>query len=287
MREFLRTDLPEVVAVAERLRQVVSRSSIGYGVLAGIGGGVLVGQVLRTLAFAVLTAVPIANAPRPYDFEQIAGPAAGLLIARRAGGMRAAYGYLAYSLLVVALGWLRRALTCAFPPPLELGLGGFCIYGPLDVIAGELPLLVGLALGAVLLWTIGDAPYEGANPLLEAAGAYCLPPVILTLGAQAFVYEPGGVSAAMAALSIATSVIAGVVAGFVVGLRSSAPVRTALILAVLLVAMWLYPLGATQFMQAAGVMQSDVYLFALPLLDLVTIPVTALVVARMREARAV
>ena len=282
MREFLRSDLPEVIAGADRLRQLVSRSSTGYGVLAGIGGGVLVGQVLRALTFALLAAVPIANAPRPYDFEQIAGPAAGLIIARRVGGMRAAYGYLAYSLLVAALGWLSRALTCAFPPPSELGLGSFCSYGPLDLIAGDLPLLVGLALGAVLMLRIADAPYEGVNPLLEAAGAYCLPSVVLSFGARAFVYGPGGLSTPMVVLVIASALLAGVVAGVVVGLRSSAPRRTALVLAALLVATWLYPLGATQFMQAARVSQPEVYLFALPLLDLLTIPLTAWVVARTR-----
>lgn len=278
MREFVRSDLPELIAVGDRIRSAVARSSTAFALLAGVGAALIFGDVLRTIASGVFDVVPVQNAPRPFDFQQILGPAAGLVVARRAGGIAGALAYLGYSGIVLALGWLGRALTCAgvFPSdPLRLGLVSFCTFGPLDLLAGATPVLIGLAIGAVVARTVGGAPRAGANPLLEAAGAHVIPSAVFAFGARAFAVQSDGVPSQLVAVVIAMTVISGVLAGVVAGLRSATPLRTAVVLVLLLIATWLYPLGASQLQTVAGADRPEVYLFALPLLDVVTIPLAA------------
>ncbi len=284
MRELVRADLPEALLLVERIGSLIARSSTGFALLAGIGAALLVGDVLRTIASGVLQVAPIADAPRPYDFQRILGPAAGVVVAGRAGGIAGALAYLGYSGVVLAVGWVGRMLTCADGMSRgELGLGSFCTFGPLDLLAGAAPLLIVLAIGAIFVRIIDGAPRAGVNPLLEAAGAHVVPSVIFALGARAFEVEASGVSGQQVAFAVIT-VIGGALAGTVAGLRSTTPLRSAALLTAVLIATWLYPLGATQLAMAAGAYRPEIFLFALPLLDLVTIPLAAFMVSRARNA---
>jgi hypothetical protein len=289
MREFVRADLPELIVAGERLRSLIARTSVPFALLAGIGADRLGGEVLRALANAILDAARLQYAPRPYDFQQIGGPAVGLLVARIAGGRAGALGYLAYSGVVIALGWIGRALTCAqigsSGDIRSLGLASFCVYGPLDLLAGALPMLVGLAIGGVAARAVGTAARQGANPLLEAAGAYAAPAVVFGFGARFFTYPVGQIEPQRIAYVVGVAILAGLLAGVIAGIRSRTPLRTAIVLAAVLVAVWLYPLGVSQFEMAARAgwdelsERPEILLFALPLLDAITVPLTALIVA--------
>lgn len=143
MREFVRTDLPELVSASERARLLLARTSILFAILAGIGADRLFGDAVRAIVFAILEVAPVERFPRPYDFQEILGPATGLLVARRAGGVGGALGYLAYSGTILVIAWIARALTCAgVLSQGQLGVATFCAYGPLDLLAGALPLFL-------------------------------------------------------------------------------------------------------------------------------------------------
>lgn len=278
MQEMIQEALPAIAVIGERARSVISRSSVGFALLAGVGAALIFGDLMRTIASAVLELARPEQAPRPYDFQQILAPAAGLVVARAAAGIPGALAYVAYSGVVLGLRWLVRILTCVgvFPSgPLEPGLGSFCQLGPWDVLGGSVPLLIGLTIGAVAARAIGGARRAGANPLLEAAGAHVIPAIILGLAAQAFVYQSFSVLRVQVAFILVVTLLSGAVAGAVAGLRSKTPLRTAALLVALLLLTWLYPLGVGQFQMAAGADRAEVYLFAVPLLDLITVPLAA------------
>jgi hypothetical protein len=288
MRELLRSDVPELAAASRWLRRAVSRSSLGYALLAGIGTDLLAGSIARTISAAVIEIARPEQAPRPYDFQEILGPAAALVVARAAGGTAGALAYVAYSLVVVALGWLGRVLICVGGPPQgQLGFGGllsYCAFGPLDLLSGAAPLLIGLGIGAIIARSFVEAHGRGANPLLEAAGAHVVPSVVFAFGARALVFTTASTAPVIPILGL--SILEGSLAGAVIGLRSASPIRTMALLLVLLIATWLYPLGASQLLMAAGSDQPHVYLAAAPLLDLITIPVAAYLVGRLTSRRA-
>lgn len=281
MRELARTDLPELAAASERVRALVARTSLPFALLAGIGADRVAGDVLRSIAVAVLAAVQLQNAPRPYDVQQILGPAFGVLVARRAGGAAGAFAYVAYSAFTVALSWLGRLLTCSGASN-ELRHASFCSFQPLDLLAGALPLLVGLAIGAVAAARIGRSTRSGPNALLEGAGAYAAFSALVTFGARAFVVSANGVPTAQVAYIVAVTVIGGMLAGATIARRSRSPLRSALVLVLLFVVTWLYPFGAGQFEMVARAdwpARPELLLFAIPLLDVVTIPLTTWLLA--------
>lgn len=289
MREFVRSDLPELLVIGERMRTLVAGSSVPFALLAGIGAERIFGDVLRAIAFAVLEVLPLENAPRPYDFGQTLGPAIGLLVARRAGGRPGGVAYLAYSGVVLVLGWVGRAWTCAgILDRGELGVPSFCSYGPLELLGGALPLLIGLAIGAIVARSVTDTSRAGANPVLEAAGAYVVPSVLFAFGARAFAYEGFGIAPQQVVLILATTLISGMLAGAICAVRSATPIRTVAGLGALLVATWLYPLGWSQLLMVAGSDWQDrpeLLLFAVPLLGAATIPLAAYVVDRIAIGR--
>lgn len=282
MRELIRADLPELLGLSERMRSFVRRSSTAFALLAGIGAALIFGELLRAISSAVLEIARPEQAPLPHDLQQVLAPAAGLVVARAAGGIPGLLAYLGYSGVALVLGWLGRALTCdrvSRSGEFGLGLSSFCSFDPLDLVAGAAPVLVGLGIGAVAARYLGGPGRPGANPLLEAGGAHTLPTLVFAFGANAIAVPQESLlpqAVAIAALTISAGVLAGVTAG----IRSVTPTRTALILALLLLAPWAYTLGVSQFLMAAGSDRPEVYLFAAPLLDLLTIPLSAWVVAR-------
>ncbi|MDE3097125.1 MAG: hypothetical protein KGK07_14145 [Chloroflexota bacterium] len=287
MKELVRTDLPELLVAGERARAFVARSSLPFALLAGIGADRIAGDVLRTIAVAVLSVVQLQNAPRPYDVQQVIGPAAGMIVARRAGGRAGALAYVGYSALTVALRWVDRFLSCnAASSRGEPGPVPFCPFT--DLLTGALPLVAALAIGALIATLIGDAPRTGTNALLEGAGAYVAFSALVMLGATAFVVSAYGVSPQQVAFIVAVTAISGVLAGATIAFRSNSPLRTALLLAFVFVVTWIYPLGAGQFEMAARAdwaVRPELLLFAVPLLDVVTIPLVARLVASHSRLR--
>lgn len=281
MKELVRTDLPELLVARERARALVARSSLPFALLAGIGADRIAGDVLRTIAVAVLSVLQVQNAPRPYDVQQVLGPVAGMIVARRACGRAGALAYVGYSALTVALRWGDRFLSCnAATSRGEPGPAFFCPFT--DLLAGALPLVAALAIGAVVALLISDAPRTGSNALLEGAGAYAAFFALLMLGATAFAVSAYGVSAQQVAFIVGVTLISGALAGATIARRSGSPLRTALLLVFLFVVTWIYPLGAGQFEMAARAdwaARPEILLFAVPLLDVVTIPLIARLVA--------
>lgn len=289
MREFVRDELPIVGAAGARLDSLVARSSTLFGVLAGIGAGRIGGDIALSASAAVLEATRLERTPRPYDFQQILGPALALVVARRAGGIGGTLGYLAYAGFVLVIGWIGRALSCAQIIDRDrLGSFSFCAYGPLDLIGSAMPTLIALALGGIVAAATPPARRAGSNALLEAAGAYAAPAVLFALGARAFVYQAPQPAPQLVAYIVGSTIVAGLLAGALCAARSATPRRTAIILAGLLVATWLYPLGWSQFAMTAGADWPDrpeLLLFATPVLGSAVIVAVA-TMARRRTVRA-
>jgi hypothetical protein len=143
-----------------------------------------------------------------------------------------------------------------------------------------------LGIGAVVARSLVAAQRRGTNALLEAAGAHVLPSVVFLLGASRLVFTPPTSFPAQAVPILGLTILEGSLAGAIIGSRSASPMRTTALLLVLLIATWLYPLGASQLVMAAGSDQPQVYLVAAPLLDLITIPVAAYLVGRLASRRA-
>lgn len=285
MREFVREELPALVTAWRWAGSLVARSSAPFAVLAGIGADRLSGEVLRSVGFAVLEIVRPERAPRPYDLQEMLGPAIGLLVARRAGGRSAALGYVGYVTFTLGLGWIARALTCAGVLDRgQLGIASYCAFSPLDLFWGALPALVAVAIGAIPARAVSTASRAGSNALLEAAGAYSAAWTVLALGAQAFVYQPPGPAPAFVAYVVGTVVIAGLLAGAVSARRSATPLRTAVVFSAILLATWLYPLGWSQLAIAAQVdwrERPELLLSAVPVLG-AAVAVAAAALARPR-----
>jgi hypothetical protein len=283
VRELVRTDLPELAAASDRVRALVAGASLPFALLAGIGAERVAGDVVRSIAVAVLAGVQVQNAPRPYDVQQILGPAFAVLVARRAGGAAGAFAYVGYSAFIVALSWLGRFLTCnSATASSDLRYASFCSFKLLDLLPGALPLVVGLAIGGVAATRIGGATRIGTNALLEGAGAYAAFLALVTFGARAFVVNSNGVPTPQVPYFVAVTVISGVLAGATIARRSRSPVRSALVLVLLFVVTWLYPIGASQIETVARTdwqARPELFLVALPLLDAVTIPLAARLLA--------
>lgn len=287
MRELIRADLPELLGLSERMRSFVRRSSTAFALLAGIGAALIFGELVRAISSAILEIARPEQAPSPHDLQQVLAPAAGLLVARAAGGIPGALAYVGYSGVALSLSWASRALTCdrvLRSGGLGFGLSSFCGFGPLDLLASAVPILIGLGIGAVAARYLGRSSRPGANPLLEAGGAHTLPTLVFAFGASAIAVPPQPLLP-LAVASAALTVSAGVLAGVTAGIRSVTPTRTAFILALLLLAPWAYTLGAGQFLLVAGSDRPELYLFAVPLLDLLTIPLSAWLVARRMADR--
>ncbi|MBU6424639.1 MAG: hypothetical protein KGQ88_11435, partial [Chloroflexi bacterium] len=252
MRELVRSDLPELAVAGERVRGLVTRSSLPFALLAGIGADRIAGDVVRTIGFPVLSVLHLQNSLRAYDVQQLLAPALGMIVARRAGGRTGALAYVAYFAFTVGLRWSYLLLSCSGvasggqPAPL------FCSSTLLGLLPGALPPLAGLAIGAVIATRIADATRTGTNALLEGAGSYAAVFALATFGASAIVFSAYGVSALQAAFSVGVTLVSGMLAGATIALRSTSPLRTALLLVVLFVATWIYPFGASQLQMALG-----------------------------------
>lgn len=284
MKEFVREELPAVSAAGERIGSFVLRSGTVFAVLAGIGAGRIAGDVLAALAGVVDDVIRPEAWPLPFQVREVTAPAVGLIVARRAGGPRAALGFVAYAALVVLLRWLAHAISCGRIEREALMRIVHCDLSILDRLGGIAPLLVGLAVGLLVARAVAGASRAGSNALLETAGAYTAVPAVLALGAQALAYAPPQPPPAAAAFAVATTVLAGLLAGVVCGRRSSAPVRTAVVLAAVLLVMWLYPVGWSMLAIAAQVdwlERPELLLSALPVLGAVVLVTTA-ALARQR-----
>ena len=287
MRDFIRQELPAISTAGERIGSFVTRATTIFAVLAGVGAGRIAGEVLASVAFAFREAMRPEGGPLPFQVRELIAPAVAVIVARRAGGIGGAAGYVAYAGIVVLLGWLGRAVSCGQLtdrdrlPPLPL-----CDQGLFERLPSLGPLLVGLAIGAVVARAISDAPRAGSNALLEAAGVYTVVQAVLALGAQTFALHPPQPAPAFVAYVVGTTVLAGVLAGFVCARRSSKPLRTAVVLSAVLMATWLYLLGWTQFAMTAAAdwpARPELLLFATPMLGAVLIIATAALTPRARS----
>jgi hypothetical protein len=236
---------------------VLARSSPAFAVLAAVGAGRIAGDLAAVITFALGVLMRPEVGPLPYQVREVIGPAVAIVVAARAAGRRAVIGYVAYAGLIVSSRWLAQAISCARIDREPLVRVVHCEPSVVDRLGAIAPLLVGLAVGVVVARAIATAPRRGSNALFEAAGAYTAVPAILTLGTQAFVYEPPHPPPGLLAYAVGTTVVGALLAGVVCARRSAAPVRTALLAAGLLLAAWLYPLGLGQLTLAAGVDLSE------------------------------
>lgn len=283
VRDFVRAELPFVPAAGDRLSALITRSSPMFAVLAGIGAGRIAGDVLAATTGVVADVMRPEAWPFPYQVREVAAPAVALIVARRAGGPRAAMAYIGFAGLVVVLRWGAHAISCARIERELLVRIVHCDLGILERLGGIAPLLVGLAVGLLVARAIAGARRVGSNAFLEAAGTYTAVPSVLALGGQAFAYEPSQVAPGLVAYVVGTTVAAGLLAGGTLARRSATPVRTALAFAILLLATWLYPLGWSQTdmaMRADWPDRPELLLFATPLLGIALVIVGAAVTRR-------
>jgi len=245
MREGLAREFPEAVRAfawtRARLPALFSREPVLRATVSAIGAGFLVSAVTRSLVglgVDALQAFGITATPTLGWIQTTLGTAVAVAVALRAGGASSLALYLAYIALDVALHVPGVITFCERSGFQSLTTPDMCT--PFGFLAGQWALWTGLGVGLLLSGTV-SAQSPGTNRTLRVAGAYAVASAIVIQAWAATVAQGAGDAASALNSSLAISVLtvaAGVVAGVVAGL-SEHRVRTASIVAAILLLAWL------------------------------------------------
>lgn len=245
MREGLAREFPEAVRAfawtRARLPALFSHEPVLWATVSAIGAGFLVSAVTRSLVglgVDALQAFGITATPTLGWIQTTLGTAVAVAVALRAGGASSLALYLGYIALDVALHVPGVITFCERSGFQSLTTPDMCT--PFGFLAGQWALWTGLGVGLLLSRTV-SAQSPGANRTLRVAGAYAVASAIVIQAWAATVAQGAGDAASALNSSLAISVLtvaAGVVAGVVAGL-SEHRVRTATIVAAILLLAWL------------------------------------------------
>lgn len=179
MLDGLRSEFPEVVAVARRIPHPrVARATLFWSVLAAFGTGLFVSAVVTILfSFLFRSASGGTPFPAPFEIARVAGTGAALAVAWVAGGRAAVAGYVALVILEILLGVPSRMRFCAVAGADPAY--GFDACSLSRYLIGLWPQLLGAALALALARWLRAGPGD-RNPILEAAGVFTL---VQSLGA--------------------------------------------------------------------------------------------------------
>lgn len=238
-------------AAARIPRPALARTTPLWGFLAALGGALVAGSIALTLSAiaresldTLWTDAPFLPFFLPFQVSEFTGGLAAAAIARAAGGRRALLLFLGYELCNLLIGFARAQLaqTELFGP-----------FDPLAFVERQIPLTIGVALGALVLRrAVGQRP--GTNALLEGAGAFALTSWLASLAASLLIRTPPPAGNEPWSILLLFAVIAAIPAALVFIRRAEQPLCPALVLAAVLVLTWIYPLGLSQISmsRAAG-----------------------------------
>ena len=262
-------------AQASKLR----RESVLWGTVSGIGAGFLVAAVTQFLVGLLFVAVRAFDITTPLTLgwlQVLVGTAVAVAVALRVGGPLSLALYLVYVGVGMAMQVAGLATFCERP-----GFGNLLAFErctPLGFLASEWAVWCGIGVGLLLSRAIA-ARGEGENLTLRVTGAYALAWQVvlglfaLTLAQSAEPVVAFNTSLAIPALGVAAGAAAGVVAAM-----SEHRVRTATVVAVVIVLPWLttqLPLLISQIGMAAQSETSSDYLPAM-LIGAFSTPVAAI-----------
>lgn len=274
MRDGLAREFPEAVrALAWSRRRLLTRvstlrrESVVWGTVSAIGAGFLVSsaaQFLVGLGFLVLRTFDITTPFTLGWVQMLLGTAAAVAVALRVGGALSLALYLAYVAVVTALQIPGVVTFCE-----RSGFGNLLAYEgctPLGFLAAQWAKWCGVGLGLLLSRAIASRD-EGQNLTLRVAGAYTIA-WSLVVGSLAVTLAQAGdaTSALNASLAISALTVAAALAAGVVAALSGHRVRTAAVVAVILVLPWLtvhLPLLISQIAMAAQSEKSSEFLPAM------------------------
>lgn len=245
MREGLAREFPEAVrALAWTRTRVQERAAMFkrepalWATVSAIGAGFVVSAVTQFavgLSFFVVRLSYVTSTLTLGWLSPLLGTAAAVAVALRVGGPVSLALYLVYFAVDLAARIPSLIVFCE-----RSGPGNILAYDgctPLGFIAARWAQWCGIGLGLLLSRMIG-ARSEGANNSLRVAGAYAVAwTVVLDMWSTSVVRAgPAGALSAsftISVLTVAAAVAAGVVAGTL-----DRRLRTALIVAVVLVLPW-------------------------------------------------
>lgn len=270
----LSTSRSRLLDRASKLR----RESVVWGTVSGIGAGFLVAAVTQFLVGLLFVAVRAFDITTPLTLgwlQVLVGTAVAVAVALRVGGPLSLALYLVYVGVGLAARIPGLAAFCERP-----GFGNLLAFErctPLGFLASEWAVWCGIGVGLLLSRAIA-ARGEGRNLTLRVAGAYAIAwDVVLSLVALILALSEPVVafnySLAISALAVAAGAAAGVVAAL-----SDRHVRSATVVAVVLVLPWLttqLPLLISQIGMAAQSTTSSDYVPAM-LIGAFSTPVAAL-----------
>ena len=286
MREEFAREFPGagrvVASTRERLAARASslrRESAPWATVSASGAGFVVSSVTQLVVGLVMLVIRVFDPSTPVTLgwlDALLGTGAAVAVALRVGGPRALAMYLVYLGLGTALQIPGVMTFCE-----RSGFGSLPAYEgctPVGFLAIRWALWSGIGLGLLLSRAVA-ARDDGKNLTLRVAGAYSMA-WSLVLGWLALTLTQSGdatsalnASLAVSALSVAAAVVAGVVAAM-----SDHRVRTAAIVASLLVLPWLtgqLPLLVSQIDMATGSTGGSEFLAAI-VINLVSTPLAAL-----------
>jgi hypothetical protein len=244
MREDLAREFPEAVRAVAWTRTrlparmaLFSREGVFWATVSAIGAGFLVSavaQFLIGLAFDVVRAFGPNTNVMPVWIQVILGTAAAVAVALRAGGAVSLALYLVYIAVDLALRIPGVITFCERSG--SQGLTAPYLCSPAAFLAAQWALWTGIGVGLLVSRAIA-AQEQGTNRTLRVAGAYAVASSIVVQAWAATIAQGGDAmnsSLAISVLTVAAAVVAGVVAGL-----SEHRLRSASIVALMLLLPWL------------------------------------------------
>jgi hypothetical protein len=281
MREGLAREFPEAVRalgwtrarLPERMA-LFSHEPVLWATVSAIGAGFVVSAVTRFLVALVVDALQVLGATTafvPGWPQTILGTSAAVAVALRAGGALSVTLYLIYIALDIALRIPGVITFCERSGFQSLTSPDMCT--PFGFLAGQWALWTGIGVGLLLSRAIA-ARGHGQNRSLHVAGAYAVASAIMVQVWAATITQGGDAAGALngsltlSVLTVAVAVVAGVVASL-----SEHRVRSAGIVAAILLLPWL----TSQLPYLASVVRSSPEFAAPIIVSTVSTPIAAIV----------
>lgn len=258
MREGLAREFPGAGRALTWTRtSLFKREPLLWATVSAIGAGFLVttfAQVLVRLGFFVFDAFGGRAAPFTLAWlPALFGTAAAVAIALRAGGRLSAALYLVYIAIDVALH-IPGAVTFCERSGASVNQLAADICTPVGFLASYWARWSGIGLGLFLSRAIAT-PDEGRNVALRVAGTYAaMWSLALGVWSASMIHQADATGALSSSLMVSVLAVAAAVAAGVVAAQSDHRVRTASVVAVLLLVPWLtvqVPLLVSQIAMSA------------------------------------
>ena len=261
----------------------LAQNSPWWAALGGIGASFLATAVVFSLLLptTLVDFAPLSR-ERAFEWSGLAGSAAALVVARIAGGWRAAA--IVGVWLVAAVGYAISQSIQAF----EFCLRGLCPLGDyptshLDAVIRQWPSAAGAVLGLLAPARTWSAR-TGTNALLEAAGALAVSGGLVAVVCRFSDLRAGPIAVlgeASAPLFIALFVGCLVAAALVIGIRSRTPLRSGAWFVAVAIAVEAPSVVAYAFERSPHELKGPILIAVVPLAAAVGVALVGASVARL------